>query len=152
MDDKQSTQGRNFTFEYNGIVRSLHTPIRIESAINTQDTIKIDGLWDTGAECSLIRPEVAARLNLKRVSETFISTPTGEGIPSKVYIVNIYLPNNAKILNLLVAEGIPNSCDMLIGMDVINLGDFAVSNFSGKTTFSFRTPSLTKIDFCKDML
>jgi len=150
MNDKQTNQGRNFTFEYDGIVRSLHTPIGIESAIDTQDTIKIDGLWDTGAECSLIRPEVAVRLNLQRVSETFICTPTGEDIPSKVYIVNIYLPNNAKILNLLVAEGIPNSCDILIGMDVINLGDFVVSNFNDKTTFSFRIPSLMKIDFCEN--
>jgi len=58
---------------------------------------------------------------------------------------------DAKILNLLVVEGIPNSCDMLIGMDVINHGDFAISNFDGKTTFSFRIPSLAKIDFCKDL-
>ena len=137
MYDKQSEQEYNFTFEYNEIVRSLHTPIEIESAIKTQGTIKIDGLWDTGAGCSLIRPEVVSRLNLKHVSETFISTPSGKDIPSKVYLVNIYLPNNAKIPNLLVVEGIPNSCDMLIGMDVINHGDFAISNFDGKTAFSF---------------
>ena len=150
MYNKQSNQGHNFTFEYNGIVRALHTPVKIESTINTQETIEIDGLWDTGAGCSLIRPEVASRLNLQRVSETFISTPSGKDIPSKVYIINLSLPNDAKILNLLVVEGIPNSCDMLIGMDVINYGDFAISNFDGKTTFSFRIPSLAKIDFCKD--
>jgi predicted aspartyl protease len=149
MYRKQSEQGHNFTFEYNEIVRSLHTPIEIESAIKTEGIIKIDGLWDTGAGCSLIRPEVASRLSLQRVSETFISTPSGKNIPSKVYLVNIYLPNNAKIPNLLVVEGIPNSCDMLIGMDVINYGDFAISNYNGKTTFSFRMPSLMKIDFCK---
>jgi hypothetical protein len=39
---------------------------------------------------------------------------------------------------------------MLIGMDVINYGDFAISNYNGKTTFSFRMPSLMKIDFCKE--
>jgi len=151
MYNKESNEGHNFTFEYNEIVRSLHTPVRIESAINTQGEIEIDGLWDTGAGCSLIRPEVASRLNLQRVSETFISTPSGKDIPSKVYIVNISLPNDAKILDLLVVEGIPNSCDMLIGMDIINHGDFAISNFDGKTTFSFRIPSLMKIDFCKDL-
>jgi len=151
MYNKQSNEGHNFTFEYNEIVRSLHTPVRIESAINTQGEIAIDGLWDTGAGCSLSRPEVASRLNLQRVSETFISTPSGKDIPSKVYIVNISLPNNAKILNLLVVEGIPNSCDMLIGMDIINHGDFAISNFDSKTTFSFRIPSLMKIDFCKNL-
>jgi len=150
MYNKQSNEGNNFTFEYNEIVRSLHTPVRIESAINTQNEIEIDGLWDTGAGCSLIRPEVASQLNLKRVSETFISTPSGKDIPSKVYIVNISLPNDAKIFNLLVVEGIPNSCDMLIGMDIINHGDFTISNFDDKTTFSFRIPSLMKIDFCKN--
>lgn len=32
-------------------------------------------------------------------------------------------------------------------MDVIGLGDFAVSNYRGKTTFTFRVPSLEEIDF-----
>jgi len=34
-------------------------------------------------------------------------------------------------------------------MDVISLGDFAVTNFNGKTMFSFRTPSMAEIDFTK---
>ena len=31
--------------------------------------------------------------------------------------------------------------DVLIGMDIIGLGDFAVSNYRGKTTFTFRKRS-----------
>ena len=37
--------------------------------------------------------------------------------------------------------------DVLIGMDIINLGDFAVSNVEGSTCFTFRMPSLEEFDF-----
>jgi hypothetical protein len=63
--------------------------------------------------------------------------------------LNVILPNKARIINIYALEGTPNSCDMLIGMDVISIGDFAVTNFDGKTTFSFRIPSMATIDFCK---
>lgn len=36
---------------------------------------------------------------------------------------------------------------MLIGMDIINKGDFTVSNHQGKTVFSFRMPSEGVMDF-----
>src|SRR3972149_10734968 len=39
------------------------------------------------------------------------------------------------------------SCDILIGMDLITLGDFAITNKDGQTMFSFRHPSLGHIDF-----
>ncbi len=39
---------------------------------------------------------------------------------------------------------------VLIGMDVMNLGDFAVTNHGGKTMFTFRTPSQKHIDFVAD--
>ena len=35
---------------------------------------------------------------------------------------------------------------MLVGMDIIGLGDFAVSNFQDRTAFSFRMPSQEEID------
>jgi len=41
--------------------------------------------------------------------------------------------------------------DALIGMDIITVGDFAVSNFNGKTTHSYRTPSAGEIDFVNDI-
>jgi hypothetical protein len=64
-------------------------------------------------------------------------------------LVNLYLPNQVRVLKVLVAEGIPGGADMLIGMDIIGLGDFAVSNYNNKTVFSFRMPSMDTIDFCK---
>ena len=34
-------------------------------------------------------------------------------------------------------------------MNIINLGDFAITNYQGETMMSFRIPSLQKIDFVK---
>ena len=36
---------------------------------------------------------------------------------------------------------------MLIGMDIITLGDFAITNLNGQTVMSFRLPSSGRIDF-----
>jgi preprotein translocase subunit SecA len=40
---------------------------------------------------------------------------------------------------------------MLIGMDIIARGDFAVTNYDGKTVFSFRMPSVEQIDFVEQL-
>jgi hypothetical protein len=60
------------------------------------------------------------------------------------------LPNKLIISNLLVSEGILLNCQMLVEMDIIGRGDFVISNYDNKTTFSFRSPSMKEIDFCKD--
>lgn len=36
---------------------------------------------------------------------------------------------------------------LLIGMDIIGMGDFAVTNANGRTVFSFRVPAIEEIDF-----
>ena len=38
---------------------------------------------------------------------------------------------------------------MLVGIDVIRYGDFAVTNYGGKTVFTFRIPSRGAMDFTK---
>ena len=40
--------------------------------------------------------------------------------------------------------------DMIIGMDVITLGDFSVTNVGGNTTFSFRWSSIKEIDYVQE--
>jgi len=52
--------------------------------------------------------------------------------------------------NIKVTRGeIHGDVDVLIGMDIISQGDLAVTNFMGKTAFSFRIPSLECIDFVR---
>jgi len=64
-----------------------------------------------------------------------------------MYKVNLLLPNNIEVENLTVlADELPDT-DFLIGMDVINLCDFAITHKDGKTKFSFQIPSSADIQF-----
>lgn len=40
---------------------------------------------------------------------------------------------------------------MLIGMDIINLGDFALTHKNGGTVFSFQIPSTHEYDFVRQI-
>jgi len=149
LANNRPAPGLSFTRKNTSIAHSLPTEVYVESASNPAGMVEANALWDTGASRSLIRPEIAAKLNLKSISKTFMDTPSDKSVPSNVYLINVFLPNRAKIMYIQALEGTPNSCDMLIGMDVIALGDFAVTNLNGKTMFSFRMPSMTEIDFTK---
>jgi hypothetical protein len=40
--------------------------------------------------------------------------------------------------------------DVIIGMDVICVGDFSITNVAGQTCMSFRTPSCVAIDYVQE--
>jgi hypothetical protein len=78
-----------------------------------------------------------------------VHTASGTDIVPTFY-VSIGLPNKIVIPVLQVTQGVLTGTDVLVGMDIINSGDFAVTNRDGKTVFSFRMPSVECIDFVKD--
>jgi len=67
---------------------------------------------------------------------------------SEVYLVNIALPNGMVFPEISVTKSEDlGDYDVLIGMDIINAGDFAVTNPGGHTQFTFRVPSQANINF-----
>jgi len=74
----------------------------------------------------------------------------GDGQSTRnTYLVNFFLPNKVGIVGVLVTEfpASQKDFDVLIGMDVICHGDLSITNVSGKTCMSFRTPSCETIDY-----
>ena len=67
------------------------------------------------------------------------------------YLVNIHLPNSVSIIGIRASENAIAGCDVLLGMDVIAGGDFAISNFNGQTWWTFRVPSNEPIDFVSEI-
>lgn len=104
------------------------------------------GIWDTGATNSVISKNVVDKLGLIPFTKVKSYHANGESIVD-CYLVNLVLPNGVGIQAVKVTEGILKGTDVLIGMDVITLGDFSITNFGGKTTFSFRIPSVEEVDF-----
>ena len=106
-----------------------------------------EALWDTGAQVSVVSQSVVSSCGLVASG---IQTIRGVGdIPQRTltFLVDIELPNKVVVTGLRVALSDLPGADILIGMDIIRSGDFAVTNFRGTTTFSFRLPSIGHIDF-----
>jgi predicted aspartyl protease len=112
---------------------------------------KFRAVWDTGATNTVINEKIAEKMGLIPIN--FIKSYTANGeADSKVYCVDLYLPNNVRIQNLQVTDGkLGDGLDVLVGMDVISIGDFAITNMHGATTFTFCMPSVHQIDFVEEV-
>lgn len=106
-------------------------------------------IWDTGATNTSITPQVVEGCNLKEIGRTMVTSADGQITHAQTYLVDILLPNQVVVQKIEVAQLNFTGEDVLIGMDVIGLGDFAVSKKNGSTVFSFIVPSKETIDFVK---
>jgi len=68
-------------------------------------------------------------------------------VDTMTYLVSLFLPNRVFFSPVRAARGVVSGADVLVGMDVIGAGDFAVTNAGGKTVFSFSVPPTRHIDF-----
>lgn len=143
---------RTLTTEYPGIPQMITSPIEIAPAflpgvaLDALPRISRIGIWDTGATNTVITQDIIETLHLRPVGMKRIST-SGGIYDRYVYLISVTLESHAHFPVLEAVEGHILGSDVLIGMDVITQGDFAITNNGGMTTFSFRTPSLTTIDF-----
>ena len=110
--------------------------------------LDVVAIWDTGASGSAITRRTAEDLGLEPTGMVKTSTAAGER-DTYTYLVSLFLPNRVCIASLRVSEQVLKDLDMLIGMDVIGNGDFAVTNHSGITVWTYRYPSIQRIDFVK---
>ena len=106
-------------------------------------------VWDTGATGSAISEKVVRKCNLKSIGPAQVRTANDLLVTSR-HLVNIHLPNNVVFVELPVTMLKLGDVDVLIGMDIISAGDFAVTNFDRAMTLSFRMPSQATIDFVEE--
>lgn len=147
---------RAFTSRYNKLSPVLQNVIQVAPAFDHGNITKAEAglynnfnaIWDTGATASAITQQVIDKCGLKPVGVAEVNHAGGKEM-SEVYYVNIGLPNGVAFSFVKVIKGILAGGDVLIGMDIISQGDFAVTNKDKKTVFSFRMPSVECIDFVK---
>lgn len=134
-----------FTEKYKGIRKRLINAAVAESA---NGLLPVQAQWDTGATGTCISRELVQKLGLQPTGKVRVSTPSGLGVMNK-YLINLILNNEVRIQNLIVMDSEigKQGIDVLIGMDIISLGDFAVSNYDGRTQFSFRIPSQEHVQY-----
>ena len=148
---------RAFTATSNRLSRVLRSEVDIAPAFDPKNITpgtqspfkKFRSVWDTGATASVITQKVVEECDLKPVGMTRVFHANGESI-AEVYLVNIGLPNKVAFADAKVTKGFLRDTDVLIGMDIITQGDFAVTNTESKTVFSFRIPSVQRIDYVQE--
>lgn len=129
--------------EYDSIKREIRSRMTLfpvaPFASGPTEPVVCEGIWDTGANSSSISERAARALDLTPIGCMDVETANGRR-ESPVYKVDVLLPNNVCIKGLCVTESNITACDMLVGMDIISMGDFLVTN-KGCTRFAFRVPS-----------
>ena len=137
-----------FTITYSRIVRELHTPAVVSSYYSPSNFINIkNAIWDTGATGTGINILLGKKLNLEPIGRNTVRGAHGKK-EVEIYAINIQLDNT--IFKKIAVAGLDlgDKTDIIIGMDIITLGDFAISNAHGKTTFTYVVPPFNeKIDF-----
>jgi predicted aspartyl protease len=137
-----------FTVVYDMLVSEISTPIKIEPPITSNKgllgtRIEIEALWDTGATMTCIKPSLLDKLKLRqsKLIDSITMSGIGGDIKADGTLVSIWLTPNFVIefCPVYIAD-FPGDEELLIGMDIISMGDFAICNADNKTSFSFAIP------------
>ncbi len=147
------------TISYPGLSPVILTEMKVSVPILGTDRISMKdprliptvALWDTGATISSITKELAQKMNLVPQGQARVNHLKGS-VDTNTYFLDFYLPNGIRFPfhYVLEGEGATNRFGVIIGMDIITMGDFAVTNYHGVTTFSFRMPSLHTINYTQE--
>jgi len=131
-----------FDVEYQGIPNELKTEAMIFPSPANRDAkgIKTSILWDTGATHSCLSPKIVRDLGLKPI-DTIIVHGVNSSKVADVVLASISLPNGLFLAGRRFSVSDIPGTDILVGMDIIMMGDFYISNSGGKTQFSFVIPS-----------
>lgn len=134
-----------FTEKYSTIQRKI-----IANAVIDTNGISLPVVvqWDTGATGTCISKDIVSKFKLAPIGKVNVHTPSGIGTMNQ-YMINLILNNEVMFKNWIVMDSEigKQGIDVLIGMDIISNGDFALSNFEGRTQFSFRLPSQEHVEY-----
>lgn len=137
-------------------MNQLKTQCGVSDAVDPKNPLitpvinNYEAIWDTGATGTVITSKVATDLGLKPTGK-ITSNHAGGSNQVNTYLVNVYLPNGIRVIGVKVIEAVlAGNTEMLIGMDIISLGDFSFTNFNGEACFTFRIPSIKQIDYVEE--
>lgn len=110
--------------------------------------VKVLALWDTGATNSVVTPHIISQLGLKP-DGVAQSTHAGGVSLVNTYLVDIALPNKILLPGVRVSECAEQNgrFDIIVGMDIISLGDFSVTGPANRRMVSFCAPTAMNIDY-----
>jgi len=151
-------QYKRFVGYCNGLARELSSPCFVGHPLlnqtpgtpldpNLQGARQYLATWDTGSTATVISQKVIDELGVQPIGFTKVQTVGGEVQDAPVFLVSVWLTNQVCVCYTKAIRGeVFGNSEMLIGMDIIGSGDFAVLNKNGKTMFVFQSPPGGKME------
>jgi len=124
---------------------SFSIQVGFTDAENEYKKHTLSALIDTGATRSAISKCLACKLGLIRTGKALEAGATGL-YGTVLYNIDVIFDDVKIIKNIEISEvyeGIGD--DFIIGMDILTLGDVAITNMDGRILFSFRIPHNEKV-------
>ena len=98
----------------------------------------VRALWDTGTSITVITPEVASKLPLVKLDKKIGLNGLKNKSEAELYLAAVVFPNGKIFGPIVVAVQELPSTDVLLGMNVILGGTFAIQRKEdGGTLFTF---------------
>ncbi len=138
-----------FTRNFGKCVNEIILPVEVGKP-GSELYNRFMGVWDTGATNTVISQKIIDVLGLVDIVDE-VDTHSADG-PGKAdaYYVHVLLPNGVhfsalRVLKMNIRE------DLLIGMDIIGVGDSCLTNKNGKTVLTYEWPAYHQYDFVKQV-
>ncbi|GHV12338.1 hypothetical protein FACS189491_05140 [Spirochaetia bacterium] len=124
---------QRYPFQTENLISEVE--VYADPADNPDNSAIVRAKWDTGANHTVISVDLMKRLNLIPIDSEVISGVGGSQVIDVVRLA-VKLPSDLFISSKHIGVCSINSAqkiDILIGMDIIQHGDFHISNTGGKT-------------------
>ena len=144
---------RILTYSSNNIMNQLASSVYVgKEEDDLIDKNRFICIWDTGASVSCVTSNIVERYNLTSIGKSdFFTGGHCKSKSTDVYSIDLMFRDDFVFNNLRVLKIEKHDVfDIIIGMDIISQGDFAVSNLNGSTSFSFRIPSMGTANFLNE--
>jgi predicted aspartyl protease len=141
-----------FTFTpHKGTLDALIIPVTVVNPLK-HISFATSALIDTGATMSAVATRLARTLELVSLGSN-LSHGANDASWINIYTIDITLPNSIFFANLKASEfKAKHNFEVLLGMDIITQGDFALTDNAGNTVLSYRRPHKTSfIDYTMDI-
>ena len=94
-----------------------------------------EAMWDTGSQFTFLSSRIIEALQLKQTGRMEVSGINGES-EADVYIVHVVLPSGDAVINVEALGSEYADYDVIIGMDIIMLGEFHFDKVDDHSVFS----------------
>jgi predicted aspartyl protease len=126
--------------EYGKIVYSLRYQCKVSTPQPNTKTLKVLAAWDSGAGMSMISRSLASKLNVKIVGSLLMGNV--DSIHKiNTCLINIHLWDERAIPVLVGIQDKDERADLLIGMDIISLGNLLIESIGLETSLMFQLPN-----------